>query len=156
MLAHIRAAAQATGWPVRVIRRDRVPRCGPLGGIYTALKTSRADAEVFLACDMPFVSAELLKRLVAQLSTKRAAVFAMCGRDAGFPLVIRVNALPVIEDQMMKRTFSLQKLAAALKTRRLRLSKAQHGELQNINTPEEWKILDQAATEKFSRRQFGD
>lgn len=31
LLAWVRAAARATGWPVRVIRRDLVPRCGPLG-----------------------------------------------------------------------------------------------------------------------------
>ena len=152
MLGHVRAAAKATGWPVRVIRRDLVERCGPLGGIYTALKTSRAETEVFLACDMPFVSAELLKRLVAQLSLKRAAVFAVAGEDAGFPFVIRANALSVIEDQMEKRAFSLQKLAAALKARRVRISKARQGELRNINTPEEWRALasDLAANERFS------
>jgi len=151
LLGHVRAAAKATGWPVRVIRRDLVERCGPLGGIYTALKTSRADAELFLACDMPFVSAELLKRLIAQLSSKRAAVFAVSGEDAGFPFVIRANALPVIEDQMVKRAFSLQKLAAALKARRVRISKARQAELRNINTPEEWKILEPAANGRFSR-----
>ena len=59
LLAHVRRAAKELGLPVRVIRRDLVPRCGPLGGVFTALKTSRADAELFLACDMPFVSASL-------------------------------------------------------------------------------------------------
>lgn len=153
LLGHVRAAAKATGWPVRVIRRDLVERCGPLGGIYTALKTSRAEVEVFLACDMPFVSTELLRRMVAQLSMKRAAVFAICGQEAGFPLVIRSNALPVIQAQLEKRAFSLQKLAVVLKARRVRISKARQGELRNINTPEEWKALasDLAANERFSR-----
>src|SRR5262245_53027899 len=38
MLTHAKQAAQALGLPVRVIRRDIVPRCGPLGGVLTALK----------------------------------------------------------------------------------------------------------------------
>src|SRR5262245_26747021 len=59
MLGHIRKTAEATGLPVRVIRRDCVPKCGPLGGIYTALKTTEADAILFLACDMPLVTTEL-------------------------------------------------------------------------------------------------
>jgi molybdopterin-guanine dinucleotide biosynthesis protein A len=153
LLGHVRAAAKATGWPVRVIRRDLVERCGPLGGIYTALKTSEAAVEVFLACDMPFVSTELLRQLVAQLSAKRAAVFAVSGLDAGFPLVIRVDALPVIESQMAKRAFSLQKLASALKARRMRIPMARQAELRNINTPEEWQALalNRAVNGRISR-----
>src|SRR6266566_1093085 len=65
MLGHIRGEARKLGFPVRVIRRDAVPRCGPLGGVYTALKTTRAHAVVFLACDMPFVSADLIAFLLA-------------------------------------------------------------------------------------------
>ena len=153
LLGHVRAAAKATGWPVRVIRRDLVERCGPLGGIYTALKTSEAAVEVFLACDMPFVSTELVRRLVAQLSAKRAAVFAVSGLEAGFPLVIRVDALPVIESQMEIRAFSLQKLAVALKARRVRISKVRQGELRNINTPDEWQALalKRVVNGRFSR-----
>src|SRR5213594_4238966 len=58
LLRHARLAADGLHLPVRVIRRDLLPRCGPLSGIYTGLKTSHAEAELFLACDMPFVSAE--------------------------------------------------------------------------------------------------
>src|ERR1700758_3718281 len=47
----------------RVIRRDSVARCGPIGGILTALNCSRADVVFVLACDMPFISAPLLRRL---------------------------------------------------------------------------------------------
>src|SRR5689334_13117942 len=66
LLGHIRAEAKRTGLPVRVIRRDCVPRCGPLGGIFTALKSTRAEWVLFLACDMPFVSGELMKWLLAR------------------------------------------------------------------------------------------
>src|SRR2546430_17716334 len=66
LLGHIRAEAKTLGLPVRVIRRDLVPRCGPLGGIYTALKSTRADGVLFLACDMPFVRAALLKTQIGR------------------------------------------------------------------------------------------
>ena len=139
LVGHVRAAALATGWPVRVIRRDLVTRCGPLGGIYTALKTSRADAEMFLACDMPFISPALLNEISTKLSPSRLAVFAVVDGTAGFPFVIRTQALPVVEQQIARGDFSLQRLALALKARRVRIPKSRQGEVRNINTPEEWR-----------------
>jgi molybdenum cofactor guanylyltransferase len=45
---------------VRVVP-DKYPQSGSLGGIYTALTESSNDRCLVLACDMPFVNAELLK-----------------------------------------------------------------------------------------------
>src|SRR5262249_39630703 len=67
MLGHIRKAAGATGLPVRIIRRDCIPKCGPLSGIYTALKTTRADAVLFLACDMPLISKDLIQFILQEV-----------------------------------------------------------------------------------------
>ena len=61
LAAHVRAAARASGLPVRVIRRDCVERCGPLGGVLTALMSTRREAVVFLSCDMPFFTARTIR-----------------------------------------------------------------------------------------------
>jgi molybdopterin-guanine dinucleotide biosynthesis protein A len=82
MLALIRAQARATGLPVRVIRRDAVPRCGPVGGIYSALQTTRAEAVLFLACDMPFVTAELIQWILEQ-TNQPAGKFRKAALQAG-------------------------------------------------------------------------
>lgn len=139
LLGHVRAVAKTTGLPVRVIRRDLVARCGPLGGIYTALKTSRADAELFLACDMPFVSLNLLQEISTKLSPSWPAAFAVVDGTAGFPFAIRKEALPLVEAQMVRGEFSLQKLALALKARRVRVPKSRQREVQNFNTPKEFR-----------------
>ncbi|HWF19468.1 MAG TPA: molybdenum cofactor guanylyltransferase [Verrucomicrobiae bacterium] len=156
MLEHVRAAAARTGLPVRVIRRDAVPRCGPLGGIYTALKRSRAEMVLFLACDMPFVPSELLERMVnafgrdgALRSTLRkdgaarrpcqfaTALFASKNGRAGFPFLLRREfALPVVTKQIQAGEYSLQSLAKKLRAKTLRFSA---GQLANINTPAELK-----------------
>src|SRR5262245_26810080 len=80
VLGHVREQARALGLPVRVIRRDRVPRCGPLGGVYTALVTTRADAVLFLACDMPFLTAATMVRLWRRSIVERRPVF--CRSDS--------------------------------------------------------------------------
>lgn len=44
--------------------QDLIKGLGPLGGIYTGLETISDDAGLFVACDMPYLSAPLLRRLV--------------------------------------------------------------------------------------------
>ena len=44
---------------------DRIPDCGPLGGLDAALSACRSEALIVLACDMPFVSAPFLRHLTA-------------------------------------------------------------------------------------------
>lgn len=52
-------------WASRGLRviADEMAGAGPLGGIYTALVHSPSDRTLIVACDMPFVSAGLLRRL---------------------------------------------------------------------------------------------
>jgi molybdenum cofactor guanylyltransferase len=58
---------------LRVIS-DRVPDCGPLGGLDAALAAARYDRLVLVACDMPFVHARLLQHLIALTSEADAVV----------------------------------------------------------------------------------
>ena len=56
------------GVGLRVIP-DAVRGAGPLGGLYTALLDASHDRVLVLACDLPFVTAALLQRLVAESGT---------------------------------------------------------------------------------------
>lgn len=138
LLGHVRALAAELGPPVRVIRRDLVPRCGPLGGIYTALKTTRAEAVLFLSCDMPFVSAGLVTKLLAPQPARPVAIFVEAEDIVGFPFLLPRTALPGVEAQMTAQRFSLQALAAALRARRLQLGPTAAAQLFNVNTPEDF------------------
>ena len=56
LLSILRQVSREAGLPCRVLRRDTVKRCGPLGGILTALTSSKHEACLFLSCDMPFIT----------------------------------------------------------------------------------------------------
>jgi molybdopterin-guanine dinucleotide biosynthesis protein A len=44
---------------------DIMPGCGPLGGLHAALSSARHGVTLMLACDMPFVTAPLLRHLLS-------------------------------------------------------------------------------------------
>jgi len=142
----IRQTAAALRCRVRIIRRDLQPGNGPLGGIHTGLKTSGAEAEVFLACDMPFISPDLLRELLARLGPRHDAVFAVSwcpepaqgGRMAGFPFVVRSALWPIVEGRLAAGELGLQGLARALRARLWAVPARWRNQLRNINTPEQW------------------
>ncbi|HTD88078.1 MAG TPA: molybdenum cofactor guanylyltransferase [Candidatus Binatia bacterium] len=131
LLGHVRRLALSAGLDVRVIRRDIVPRCGPLGGVYTGLKTSARDSEVFLSCDMPFVKLALVRRLIRA----RPPTFV----EGGFPFMLSAADVQVVEAEIRNGRFSLQNLAQRLKAKRLRVSGREAHQLLNLNTPADWR-----------------
>jgi molybdopterin-guanine dinucleotide biosynthesis protein A len=135
LLAHIRAAARGAGLRVRVLRRDAVPRCGPLGGVFTALNDAGADVLVFLSCDLPFVDPRQLVR-VARNARRCGATFFVDGSGmVGFPFALRRELLPVVAAQIQRRRLSLQELARATRAQRLPIPRGAAWQWSNINTP---------------------
>lgn len=139
LLGHVRAAARALGAPVRVVRRDAVRRCGPLGGVFTALRRSRANAVLFLACDMPWVTPALLQALMRRAVSSGWAVFVRQAGVASFPFVLSRAALPIVAEQIKRKEFSLQELARRLRARFWTPPSHWQAQLHNLNTPEDWE-----------------
>jgi molybdopterin-guanine dinucleotide biosynthesis protein A len=133
MLSIIRCTALELKVPVRVIRRDRIPRCGPLGGVLTALQTTRADAVLFLACDMPLITPSLLRKVVRASRDGTRAAFTAADSRPGFPLVLPRTVLATVESQIAERSFSIHELSRVLAPRPVRV-RARKNELTNVNT----------------------
>ncbi len=157
MLGRIKRSARATGWPVRVIRRDLIGRCGPLGGVFTALKTTTADAVICLACDMPLVSTRLIAGLAERLTyARKPAVTCIVEARRGFPLALRREAVEMVEDQLRHGELSLQQLLDRLQTDGWELTDELAGNLLNVNTPEDLKrARTQLRVQEVARHQPG-
>lgn len=133
MLSIIRETVEESGFPLRVLRRDAVPRCGPLGGVLTGLKTARSDAVLFLACDMPFITPALLGKIVRASHNGTAGVFASQRGRVGFPFLLPLSAITTVESQIAQRAFSIHELAAVLSAAVVRVPAGSH-QLFNVNT----------------------
>lgn len=82
---------------------------------------------------MPLVSAALLGKLLLASSAGNVPVFAECGGTLGFPCLVPVAALAVIEAQRRDKRLAIGELALRMNAVTVR---APTSELANINTPE--------------------
>ena len=115
-------------------RPDIEPGLGPLGGLWTALQWARdrgEDGVFLLGCDMPLVSADLI-RLVIGHGVAAAAV-APVGPDGLQPLcaLYRPVCLPEIERRLRSDDRSLHGLLAAVEAKQVSL-----GEVATVVDPE--------------------
>ena len=123
------------GYPVH---GDRVPPCGPAGGIYTALSASPADWNVIVACDMPGVTVDLLRALLGKTEGHLGKCVIPLGPDGEpEPLcgVYHVRCLPALERAIREKRFKMKDLIQELEPV---LVPAAGGCFSNVNTPEEW------------------
>jgi molybdopterin-guanine dinucleotide biosynthesis protein A len=81
--------------PYRVVF-DRKRSGGPLAGIEAGLLAARLDPVFVMACDMPYVTADVAQVAVAAARTCDAAVPRIDGRPEPVCAAYRKSALPVI------------------------------------------------------------
>ena len=139
ILDHVLAGANELGCPVRVIRKDRVPRSGPLGGVATGLATAKRPFVLFLACDMPFVSAKLLLHFLDACTPSNSGAFVQANGQAGFPFLLRSSTGPVVQRQLDRGQFSINALAQVLGADKVPLPRVYRGDLLNVNSPSDWE-----------------
>ena len=134
LLGHARALAADLRLPCRILRVDRLPGLGPLGGIETALRRAKVGRVLFLSCDMPFLQPGLVEQLLAM---DAPAVFTAARAKGGFPFCLSRGILSKVEAQLATGRLSLQAFAKKIRARRLRVPKADWPQLDNLNTPAE-------------------
>jgi molybdopterin-guanine dinucleotide biosynthesis protein A len=102
------------------VRGDRVPGAGPLAGIHAALMWAREEGRtgaLCLACDMPFVPAPLLSRILAVAAESGAfAVVPESGGRAGYEPLCAFYAAEAME-AAADLLHSGERRAASLATR---------------------------------------
>jgi molybdopterin-guanine dinucleotide biosynthesis protein A len=136
------ARYSSLGYPVHP---DKFPGCGPLGGIYTALSVSAADWNLIVACDMPSISAGVLRTLIGSVEPGQNCVIANGPNGAHEPLcaVYHRRCLPVLRRAIEEKRFKMRDLVMELgPSARLVDASA----LANVNTPAEWAEFEEKST----------
>ncbi len=123
-------------------------RRGSIIGLHTALFHARANWAAILACDLPFAAGALFERLVFfSASENYQAVIPIQPDGRIQPLCALYKpkiCLPIVEKMINENVWSLQKLAAQVKTRVVEFAELRDLPLSeffffNVNTPEEYE-----------------
>ena len=126
---------------------DALPDKGSLGGIYTALLQAQSPAVLVLACDMPFISTELLRHMVALIDeTIDIVVPRVKGYPQGMHAIYRKTCIEPIAVQLTADRLKIIRFYDQMRVRYL--DETDYAEFDpdgrcfaNLNTPEE---LEQA------------
>jgi molybdopterin-guanine dinucleotide biosynthesis protein A len=117
---------------------DDPKNIGPLGGLVALLGAAREARAIAVACDMPFVSVELLARLANFPST--AAIVAPRRGDRWEPLFARYDShrvMPVALERAAAGRHSLQGLLDELNADVFPLTRTEEDELADWDRPED-------------------
>lgn len=127
-----------TGLGLRVIP-DAVEACGPVGGIYTALRDTTADWNLVVACDMPGLKARFLAELFAAAERDGGLCLAPTspsGRVEPLCAVYHRDALARVQEALDRGLRRARDLPGVLGAH---LWPVEEGSwFANMNTPEEW------------------
>jgi molybdenum cofactor guanylyltransferase len=126
----------------RVIQ-DEFPDVGPLGGIYTALHSATYESVLVVACDMPFLSAELLNYLIGLAPEADVVLPVIDGRGEQLHAVYRRTCLGAIREQLDKGDYKIDRFFDRMRLRtvtedELRRFDPDLQSLWNVNTAQDW------------------
>lgn len=133
--------------PDKLDRESGKQKRGSIIGLHAALSDARNDWAAVLACDLPFASGELFRKLASFERKDFDAVVPLQNDDRPQPLCAlyrRETCLPVIEKMLDEEDWRLKKLLQSVKTRFISfdeisdLPRAEHF-FFNVNTPEDFR-----------------
>lgn len=138
-----RAGAESHGLPVV---EDLRVGLGALGGLHAALLSCRAEWAAVVACDLPFVTGELLSRLASMRSDENDAVVPLQedGRVQPLCALYRARACAGQVEEMIRagelrpRTLLARVRARPVAFGELRDLEGSRRFFLNVNTPEDY------------------
>lgn len=132
---------------------DLLPGTGPLGGLYTALSAARGSVVAVIACDMPFVSADLLRAQRDLLEREVVDVVIPRSAEGMEPLhaVYRKDAcLPAVRTALDAGERKMIVWLPAVRSRVMTIDEVaevdpEYRSFINVNSPEEFRQAEELA-----------
>lgn len=126
---------------LRIIK-DIISGKGPLSGIHSALKNSTTEDVLCIACDMPLISKETLNTLGNINDNYDVLVPKIQKRLQPLCAIYSKKLIKEIEGSLIRNENKLQMLINSIENK-IVYKKLEDRDFTNINTPEEYKELEE-------------
>ena len=131
------------------IVRDASDNAGPLAALVASLHRCSTPLLVMLAVDLPRMTSEYLRELVAACADGMGLIPQLSDRFEPLAAVYPISALPLAENCLHSGNYSLQRLAAACISagiaRARQIESQEEALFLNVNTPEDLAIAAASA-----------
>lgn len=109
---------EALGFP---LIHDEIEGIGPIGGIRTCLKRSDSQLNLVMACDIPYISKNLLQYLIHAISRGYDLIIPYFHGTESQPLcaIYHKNMLEIIDKQIADRNYKLKNLIPKSRAKKL-------------------------------------
>lgn len=130
---------------------DITPGCGPLGGIYTALVSSKNPYCFIFAADMPNLNPSLIKYMAGFRERADIVIPRMSKGMEPLHAIYSSKSIPIIEEFLAEKVFKISRLIERMNTRYIELASIyEFGEpgtiFANINRLSDFDVFPDATT----------
>ena len=124
------------------MHEDIIKDLGPLGGIYTALRSIHTEAAFVVACDMPFLNPDLIQHMVEIRERCDIVVPKIDGFVEALHALYGKRCLPVIERLIQQKQYQIMRMFPHVSVRHVREAEIRRFDpdlksFLNINKPQE-------------------
>jgi molybdopterin-guanine dinucleotide biosynthesis protein A len=123
---------------------DLVRGSGPLGGIYTGLRTITCEKAFFVACDMPFLHNALIRKLLdcAGQSDYDCVIPRSTKGPEPLHAVYSRKIIQRIEESLKGKDLSIVQLIKRCRCKYFDVTEEEASSFLNINTPQDLKEIE--------------
>lgn len=113
---------------------DEIDHIGPLGGLYSCLKYSDTEYNLFLTCDMPFLTTNTIETLLKDSSDCSVKIYSENQFFSHpFPGIYSKSLLPIIEELIKENDYKLKSLFRRASVKYIPISDSMLMQFRNIN-----------------------
>ncbi len=124
---------------------DIIKDCGPMSGIHSALTHSSTKKNLLISCDMPFITKDILKKIIANSKDCDVAIPKHDGLLEPLCAVYSKKCIKSFEECIKKEKFKLTDSFKYFVVKKINFTKKElsENEFLNINTPQEYQRIKQ-------------
>lgn len=121
--------------------QDKIDRIGPLGGIYSVLLQAEVGGVLFLACDMPAFTREVVNAFLDKWDHHSVCIAVVDGKRQPLVGIYTKECIPFIERQIGSGCYKLGILLDTVNCKHVDMSEYREAFL-NVNTERDYAALN--------------